>query len=344
MKTAGGPAGGPPRALVVQYKRIGDTLLLEPLVRSLREAGWHVTLGILPACATAAKLIRPHEITLWPGGIGALGALGGLALKGFDACIDTGGTDRCMAAAIASRASVRIIAARFRKFRSRQWVFNRLVESSVMDRHTIDHFLDHLEPLGIPPANPPFLRLDSTQLPALGSNPATAPLAGARYIVCHVGAARPEKFWSAGNWIQLLRTLLAENPGMSVALTGADGKRETAQRNEIIASLPQVLDLGGKCGLDLTSAVLKHAALEITVDSMPVHLASGLGAPVAALFGPTNPKNWGPRGPQCISIQESHAHRNPESFPRGNPNHLTVDAIPVDLVIESCRELLKIRE
>jgi len=328
------------RALLVQYKRIGDTLLLEPLIRSLREAGWHVSLGALPSCVPAAQLTRADSILVWRSGFGAVRNIIEIASAGFDVCIDAGGTDRCMLAAIASRAPIRILPARFRKFRTRKLVYNRFVETSVMDRHTIDHFLDLLAPLGVPPVSPPVMRLDASKLPALEDSPVTAPLAGTSYVVCHVGAARPEKFWSVTKWTELLSALLAERPGLRIVLTGAMGERETEQRQAICEAIPEAVDLGGKCDLALTAAVFRGAALVITVDSMSVHLASGLGAATLALFGPTNPKNWGPRGLRCASVQDQTAHTDPEAFPRGNPISLTVGLIPVSLALETALKLM----
>jgi heptosyltransferase-3 len=45
-------------------------------------------------------------------------------------------------------------------------------------------------------------------------------------------------------------------------------------------------------------------------DSGPTHLAAALGLPTLALFGPTNPQIWSPRGPQVHIIQSSNQHIN----------------------------------
>jgi ADP-heptose:LPS heptosyltransferase len=45
-------------------------------------------------------------------------------------------------------------------------------------------------------------------------------------------------------------------------------------------------------------AVLAHAGLYVGNDSGVSHLAAAWGAPVLALFGPTDPAQWAPVGPR----------------------------------------------
>ncbi|MDD4890657.1 MAG: glycosyltransferase family 9 protein, partial [Phycisphaerae bacterium] len=46
-------------------------------------------------------------------------------------------------------------------------------------------------------------------------------------------------------------------------------------------------------------------------DSGPTHLAAAMGVPTIALFGPTNPAIWGPRGAR-VSIIRGDVGRGPE--------------------------------
>jgi ADP-heptose:LPS heptosyltransferase len=55
--------------------------------------------------------------------------------------------------------------------------------------------------------------------------------------------------------------------------------------------------------LPALAALLSMANLYIGNDSGVTHLAAATGAPVVAVFGPTNPVVWGPRGPE-ISVYE----------------------------------------
>lgn len=51
-----------------------------------------------------------------------------------------------------------------------------------------------------------------------------------------------------------------------------------------------------KTNLKQLASLINRSALLITNDSAPLHLAVCLGRPVAAIFGPTDPKKYGPRG------------------------------------------------
>jgi ADP-heptose:LPS heptosyltransferase len=53
--------------------------------------------------------------------------------------------------------------------------------------------------------------------------------------------------------------------------------------------------------LDELAAILKQCSLYVGNDSGITHLAAAVGTPVVALFGPTDPGVWGPRG-KCVSI------------------------------------------
>jgi ADP-heptose:LPS heptosyltransferase len=51
--------------------------------------------------------------------------------------------------------------------------------------------------------------------------------------------------------------------------------------------------------------VLRRAELLVTNDSGPMHLAVAVGAPVVALFGPTEPRAVGPYGPGHLVLRKA---------------------------------------
>ena len=50
--------------------------------------------------------------------------------------------------------------------------------------------------------------------------------------------------------------------------------------------------------------MLKRAALLITNDSAPLHLGCAVGVRVLAIFGPTDPKKYGPTGEFDMAINK----------------------------------------
>ncbi len=57
------------------------------------------------------------------------------------------------------------------------------------------------------------------------------------------------------------------------------------------------VNLGGQTSLRELACLYRQAALLVTTDSGPMHLAAAVGTPVIALFGPTDPVRTGPYGP-----------------------------------------------
>jgi ADP-heptose:LPS heptosyltransferase len=64
-------------------------------------------------------------------------------------------------------------------------------------------------------------------------------------------------------------------------------------------------------GLDLAGriALIKKAAVLVSCDSGPMHLAAALGTPVVAIFGRNqpglSPRRWGPLGGQSITLHKN---------------------------------------
>ncbi len=67
------------------------------------------------------------------------------------------------------------------------------------------------------------------------------------------------------------------------------------------------LDLTGKLTLPQVGHLLSVSRLAIVNDSAPMHLASYLNVPVAAFFGPTDPKKYGPWSLKTCVIRKNIA-------------------------------------
>jgi heptosyltransferase-2 len=123
-------------------------------------------------------------------------------------------------------------------------------------------------------------------------------LAGARrpLVAIHPGSGL---FSTARRWpavsFAALADALVEEFGATVVLLGGDG-----DDSEQVASLMhhRPLNLAHRTpSLELLAAVLAQCALFVGNDSGVMHLATAVGIPVVALFGPTDPAAWGPWRP-----------------------------------------------
>ncbi|MBX6753554.1 MAG: glycosyltransferase family 9 protein [Thermorudis peleae] len=110
-------------------------------------------------------------------------------------------------------------------------------------------------------------------------------------VVVHasVGPYGPGRAWPLAHVHTVIQGLL--DAGYTVILTGtaADGPSLQPLRH-----LPGVRDLVGQTTLPVLAAVLQHAHLVIGADNGVLHLASAVGTPVLALFGPSNVYAWAP--------------------------------------------------
>jgi ADP-heptose:LPS heptosyltransferase len=86
-------------------------------------------------------------------------------------------------------------------------------------------------------------------------------------------------------WKRLLRPIVLA--GHEILFVGGPGDATSAAA--IIAELGRGRNLCGQLGIRQSAKVIGRAASFYGIDSMPLHLARGLGVPTIAVFGPTDP-------------------------------------------------------
>ena len=115
---------------------------------------------------------------------------------------------------------------------------------------------------------------------------------GRALVAIAPGAAHPTKCWPTDGWIRLSRRLAST--GAEVVIVGGPDDREIA--TTIVAGVRggltsaeerRVVSAAGTLGLQESGAVIKRAAALISGDTGVMHMATGVGTPVVALFGPT---------------------------------------------------------
>lgn len=109
----------------------------------------------------------------------------------------------------------------------------------------------------------------------------------------------PERFAAVGSF-------LARRAGLGVAVVGGPDERPAG---EAIAALvgPRCRVLCGETTLPELVGVLASLRLLVTNDSGPMHLASAVGTPLVALFGPTDWRETAPfAGPHRVVREPVH--------------------------------------
>jgi heptosyltransferase-1 len=123
-------------------------------------------------------------------------------------------------------------------------------------------------------------------------------------IVCviHPAARWATKRWPAERFASLADRLVIEQGWRVIVVAGA---REREQAASVTALMQQPhVDLSGHTSLPQLAALLRRAALLVTNDSGPMHLAVAVGTPVVALFGPTDPAAVGPYGSGHVVLRK----------------------------------------
>ncbi len=290
---SGGPHSTPPialperpRILVVALRRIGDVLLTTPLIRSLRRAWpdatidvllFANTLGILkgnpdidrviamPARPTKAQTVKLIA-RLW---------------KRYDLAVSTQSGDRPTIFALAAgRTHAGLTAADGSKLGGalKRYALHRSTPT-VENIHRVEQMLRLADALGIE-------RVAELVCPAAATPPQIPP--AANYAVIHAAPMFRYKQWTGEGWRALASGL--ERRGLTtVAISGPD----EAER-KYLDGVWQGVATVHQAAWPETVSLLSQARLYIGPDTSVSHLAAATGCPTVALFGPMDPRVWGP--------------------------------------------------
>jgi heptosyltransferase I len=114
------------------------------------------------------------------------------------------------------------------------------------------------------------------------------------WVAMNVSARWPTKRWPAEHFAQAADLLAREGLGPVVFIGGRSEREDAARVRSLMRS--QSVDFTGQTEVGLLPTLLRQAAVLVTNDSGPMHIAAAVGTPVVALFGPTDPVRTGPYG------------------------------------------------
>ncbi len=115
------------------------------------------------------------------------------------------------------------------------------------------------------------------------------------------------KRWSTKLWPQQYLMRLCEELGLRdirVVITGT--AEDLVYADMLVNSLKgtKVINACGKTSINELAALIKKCNVFISADSSPLHIASAVGTPFIALFGPTDSRRHLPPGKNCIVIHK----------------------------------------
>jgi ADP-heptose:LPS heptosyltransferase len=114
-------------------------------------------------------------------------------------------------------------------------------------------------------------------------------------IGLHVNGGRAIKQWPVERFREVARHIVRDRDAVLV-LTGTEADRSTIESLRAELSADRVLDLSAGADLLTVAAVLEQIDLFVTGDTGPMHIAHAVGTPIVAIFGPSDPLRYAPRG------------------------------------------------
>lgn len=275
-----------PRILVVSLRRIGDVLLTTPLIRSLRRAWPDASIDALVFDGTAGILTGNPDIDrviVMPQrpGAGATIKLLARLWKRYDLAVSTQTGDRpTFFAMIAGRNHAGLASTNGPPIGSalKRFMLHRstLITENI---HRIEQILRLADAIGI-------ARVPETVAPAFSG--ATPAVIDRDYAVIHATPMFQYKQWTHDGWRALARGL--KQRGLPVIAIGGPGDAE----RKFLHGLWQDLATIRQLPWPQTAALLTRARVYIGADTAATHLAAACGCPTVALYGPTDPRVWGP--------------------------------------------------
>ena len=236
------------------------------------------------------------------------------------------------------------------RYRKRHWarwamVRARWLRTSVPS--AVDAYLDALTSLGIRARCEPRLYVNPVAAPAVDSF-LNEQAVGAQDMLIGIqpGSKWPLKRWTVDGFATVAEKLM-QKPGAKVIFLGdAVDKAFVTQITSRLSRQPVVGT--GRFDLKELVGIISRCALFLTNDSGPMHIASALGIPTVALFGPTHPVlGFAPQGKhsQVITVNAPcspcslHGGKSCRQERRG-----CMEDISPQQVLEALETLMKARQ
>jgi len=275
-----------PRIMVVALRRLGDVLLTTPLIRSLKCAWpdaaidalvFRGTEGILAGNPDIADVITmPEQPTT-----GESFALARRLWRRYDLALSTQSGDRPSFFAWATgRRNVGFVDAQGLAARIKWLALDHPV-AVAGGLHRVYDVLRLAQAISV-------ASVPEVVAPSGAVRPDLVP--DRPYAVIHAAPMFRYKRWTTDGWQVLAAGLDAR--GLVVVATG--GPDDRRYLDQVWAGQPQVRRIDDALAWPELGALIAGARAYIGPDTSVTHLAAATGAPTVALYGPTDPRVWGP--------------------------------------------------
>lgn len=312
-----------PASLVIQTSFLGDVVLTTPLLGQLARRG-EVDVVTTPAAAgllanhPAVRRIIVYDKRGADRGVSGFLSLGRTLREAeYEVAYLAQGSLRSGALALLSRAPSRI---GFDTSAGR-WFYTKRVEYRD-DLHHAARLLRLSRPNGRPAT---LDELRPSVYPGVAERNAVNALLehGTAPHEVPLVALAPGSVWGTKRWPYFAELAEMLSPRARVVVVG--GERDAELGKAIVTAAPGAIDTTGQLTLLGSAELIGRASVLVTNDSAPLHLASAMGTPTIALFGPTVPAfGFGPLAPGSVVVGKDNLpcrpcdRHGPERCPLGH--------------------------
>jgi len=351
----------PDKFLLLPVCGLGDAVCYIPFVIALRKEFPDAEIVVIVATASAKEIITGSlpstEVIVFNrrlenGWLGLLRLVNALRKRRFDVVISGAhiSSVRVPLLAYFCGRNMRIGA----NEEPLSFLYNRTVRIRT-DAHAFERYRQLLTAVGI---HMSFEQYFPTVTPPQEAEASAAQLwtgSGLDQAESVIGMASGADLNPRGGWVPSLKRwklegyaevalLLAKKPGVRIVMFGTSEEGSLASEVARISGVP-IVNMCGRTGVKELQWLLHKCTAFVSNDTGTMHLASALGTPVVALFGPTSHESFGPLGTMSRTIQ-GHAHCSP-CYPRPTCNLgrcIAMEDISSTQVIQCLLSILETRK
>lgn len=290
--------------LVLKLSSLGDVLSITPCLSALKDYYPEARIAVVVEKRFAGVLRNnPNIDEIIESGIGwrnrgYLGACLNILLRNrFDLAIDFQGHNRCAFLVYLSRARLKVGIGNSRPFWHKVFQENLTV-------HCTEEYANIVRSLGIPvsqtsPQVFPDRKHDSQVRAWLLENN----IPSGQFLIINPFSRGFTRTWLLERYAELIKRLKAEI-GIPIVVSGAMYERADVEKLKAMVPAESMYDSVGNFSIEELIWLFTYAALVVTGDTGPMHIAAAVEVPTVTLFGPSRADRSGPRGPQHKIIQK----------------------------------------
>lgn len=295
------------RILIVRMSALGDIVHALPVLAALRRAwpaakvDWIVDEAYASILSLAEGLHQRIVVRgQGPEARGYVSAVRHLRAQKYDAALDLQGLIKSAVWAKASGAA-RVIG--FDRAHLREPMAASFYSETVVPLdapHVIQKNLSILQAFDLAPGpielplHPEAASATTNALVAVGGSK--------QYVVLNPGAAWPNKRWPAERFGALAAKLHAHTRLRSLITWGPD---EKSLAEAVVSASGGAASLAPPTAIADLAVIMRDAALVVSGDTGPLHIAAAMGTPLVGLYGPTWPERNGPWNPDDEVISKA---------------------------------------